>query len=81
MDEIMMARSNQENIQMWYVSYLLRLDIFYFRKKILKLKRRNSAGTHEFQGTYSRYLRIPVLEYCGLHLGNSSLCMMTCYSR
>ena len=26
MDEIMMARSNQENIQMWHISYLLRLE-------------------------------------------------------
>ena len=35
MDEIMMARSNQENIQMWHISYLLRLDIFILERKFL----------------------------------------------
>lgn len=38
MDELMMARSNQENIQMWHVSYLLRLDIFILERNFLNQK-------------------------------------------
>lgn len=33
-----MARSNQENIQMWHVSYLLRLDIFILERNFLNQK-------------------------------------------
>lgn len=37
MDELMMARSNQENILMWHKLFT-KAGHFYFRKKLLKIK-------------------------------------------